>query len=53
MMLQSRLFDVLLPNELVSELCRFGILREITGKFRNRLFRYQDYLDLFTETERP
>lgn len=39
-------------NELVSELCKLNILREITGRTRNRLFRYQAYLDLFAETER-
>ena len=39
-------------NALVCELTRLGILREITGRFRNRMFRYQNYLDLFSETKR-
>ncbi len=39
-------------NDLVSELSRLGILREITGRSRNRMFRYQAYLDLFSETKK-
>ena len=26
-----------------------GVLEEITGQSRNRLFRYQKYIDLFNE----
>ena len=32
---------------LVRELARIGVLRELTGKRRNRLFGYTKYLDLF------
>ena len=28
-----------------------GILREITGYRRNRLFRYESYIQLFSETQ--
>ena len=38
-------------NHLVSQLCELGILREITGRRRARMFRYERYLDLFKETE--
>jgi Fic family protein len=38
-------------NELVSDLCKLGILQEITGRVRNRMFRYHAYLDLFTESD--
>jgi Fic family protein len=36
-------------NVLVAKLTGSGILREITGQSRNRLFRYQPYIDLFSE----
>jgi len=38
------------PNalNLVSKLERIGILKEITGKTRNRIYSYQDYINLFT-----
>ncbi|MCC5788836.1 MAG: Fic family protein [Opitutales bacterium] len=36
-------------NSLVSRLTALGILREITGQRRHRVFRYTFYLDLFGE----
>ena len=36
-------------NQLVARMTENGILREITGQVRNRLFRYQAYIDLFSE----
>lgn len=36
-------------NNLVSRLTALGILREITGQKRHRVFRYTSYLDLFGE----
>jgi len=38
------------PNALilVSKLEKIGILKEITGKTRNRIYSYQDYINLFT-----
>ena len=37
------------PNalSLVSKLEKIGILKEITGKTRNRIYSYKDYIDLF------
>ena len=32
---------------LVAEFVRLGILQEVTGRQRNRLYRYQTYVDLF------
>ncbi len=37
-------------NNLVSRLVALGILAEATGYRRNRLFRYQAYIDLFGES---
>lgn len=37
-------------NGLVSRLAKLGILQEITGQKRHRVFRYAPYLDLFGET---
>lgn len=34
-------------NKLVEQFARAGILREVTGARRNRLYRYTDYLALF------
>ncbi len=34
-------------NNLVSRLAEVGILREATGYKRNRVFRYQTYIDIF------
>ena len=36
-------------NQLVARMTENGILREITGQSRYRLFRYQSYIDLFSE----
>jgi Fic family protein len=38
-------------NQLVERLVKLGILVEITGRTRNRRFRYTDYVDLFGEEE--
>ena len=39
-------------NRLISRLTELGILREITGRKRHRVFRYGPYLDLFSDTQR-
>ncbi len=36
-------------SALVRDLAEVGLLREITGRRRNRLFAYGEYLDLFPE----
>ncbi len=36
-------------NTLVNELTRIGVLKEITGYERNRLFSYAEYVELFDE----
>ena len=36
-------------NQLVARLCELEILREMTGYSRNRRFRYEPYVQLFTE----
>lgn len=36
-------------NELVKKLCSLGVLQEITGQQRNRLFLYEPYLKLFSD----
>ena len=45
----AALIDVSQPtaSALVRELENLGVLRELTGKKRNRVFAYQDYLNLF------
>ena len=40
-------------NNLVSRLVELGVLVEATGYRRNRLFRYQAYIDLFGEGGEP
>jgi Fic family protein len=35
-------------NTLVTGMVRLGILREVTGNKRNRLFMYQSYIEIFT-----
>lgn len=36
-------------NDLVARFVENGILHEITGQARNRVFRYSDYIKLFAE----
>lgn len=36
-------------NDLVRELCEIGILKEMTGRKRDRRFAYSAYLDLFAD----
>ena len=38
-------------NRLVARLAKLGILREITGHARNRRFRYEPYVSLFSDSE--
>ena len=38
-------------NRLVNDLAQAGVLREITGRKRDRLFRFDSYLELFAERE--
>ncbi|MHB8319157.1 MAG: Fic family protein [Acidimicrobiales bacterium] len=38
-------------NSLVSRLVELGILREVTGQARNRQFRYDPYVQLFTDED--
>ncbi len=38
-------------NQLVSRLVSSGILREVTGRSRNRRFAYQQYINLFQSSE--
>lgn len=40
-------------NQLVARMTELGILREITGYARNRRFRYEPYVRLFTDDEPP
>lgn len=40
-------------NKLVSRLAEQGIIQEITGNKRNRLFRYEPYIRLFDENPVP
>jgi Fic family protein len=39
-------------NKLVGSLEQLGLLREATGQRRNRVFRYEPYLDLFEQDDR-
>jgi hypothetical protein len=36
-------------NQLIRRFVEAGILREVTGQARNRVFRYDDYVDLFAD----
>jgi Fic family protein len=38
-------------NELVSRLTKLEILKEITARKRNRIFRYESYIELFAESK--
>ena len=38
-------------SNVVSRLTKLGILREITGYRRNRLFQYESYIQIFSETQ--
>ena len=47
----KELLDISYPNanNLIERLCENKILFEITGNYRNRLFFYMPYIDLFSE----
>ncbi|HLI31970.1 MAG TPA: Fic family protein [Solirubrobacteraceae bacterium] len=47
----SQALDVTFPtaNRLVAKFEELGLLREVTGQRRSRLFRYEQYLQLFDE----
>jgi Fic family protein len=51
----ARELDVSFPtaNRLVAHFEQLGLLREVTGQRRSRLFRYEPYLRLFDETSEP
>jgi Fic family protein len=40
-------------NQLIARMTELGILREITGHARNRRFRYEPYVRLFTDDVAP
>jgi Fic family protein len=40
-------------NQLIARMTELGILREITGHARNRRFRYEPYVRLFTDDAAP
>lgn len=40
-------------NNLVARMTDCGILQELTGQARNRVFRYRDYIALFHDDEEP
>jgi hypothetical protein len=40
-------------NKLVDQFCELGLLREITGRKRDRIFRFEPYLALFEEDRGP
>jgi hypothetical protein len=46
---QSRAPSYAAANELVERLVTIGVLREMTGRSRNRRFRYDAYIRLFDE----
>jgi len=49
----SKIVDRSIPNanDLVRELCEIGILKETTGRKRNRNFAYSAYLNLFADDD--
>jgi Fic family protein len=40
-------------NKAMDHLCRLGIIRELTGRRRNRIFGYTDYLAILNEGTEP
>lgn len=38
-------------NQIVARLAKIGVLHEMTGQARNRRFRYETYVQLFTEDQ--
>lgn len=40
-------------NNIVSRLAEMGILTEVTGQKRNRLFRYEPYIRIFSDSPEP
>jgi hypothetical protein len=38
---------------MITELCKIGLLSEVTGGRRNRMFRSDPYLDLFADVAEP
>jgi Fic family protein len=38
-------------NGLIADLCNIGLLNEVTGGSRNRMFRFGPYLDLFSDAD--
>jgi Fic family protein len=53
--LASKEIEVGFPtaNRLVARFEELGLLREVTGGRRSRLFRYEPYLAMFDTAERP
>ncbi len=51
----SHALDVTFPtaNRLVARFVALGLLREVTGRRRSRLFRYEPYMRLFDEPPSP
>jgi hypothetical protein len=45
--------DLATANHLVAELESAGLLREVTGGKRRRMFRYEPYLDLWRDRPAP
>ena len=39
-------------NKLIDQLERLRLVRETTGRTRDRIFRFQPYMDLFEDDER-
>ena len=47
----ANMMDVTFPtaNNICIKLAKLGILKEVTGKARNKMFVYKDYLDMLKE----